>query len=192
MKSSGDQELVKLLARGDHRAFEVIYDRCHLPVFRFAMHMSASHEIADEITQDTFLFLLRKPGSYAAEKGTLLSFLMGVARNLIRRNRRDRSPDLPLEEEGVEERITESASLDSPLDHAIRRQSADALQAALLQVPETYREVMVLCDLQEMTYAEAADILAIPLGTVRSRLHRGHLALLDQLSRATQKTGVKL
>lgn len=192
MKSSSDQELVKLLARGDHPAFEIIYDRCHLPVFRFAMHMSASHEIADEITQETFLFLLRKPSTYAAEKGTLLSFLMGVARNLIRRNRRDTSPDLPLEDDGIEEQITASASPDSPLDHAIRRQSTDALQAALLQVPEAYREVMALCDLQEMSYAEAAAILSIPLGTVRSRLHRGHLALLDQLSRATQKTGAKL
>jgi RNA polymerase sigma-70 factor (ECF subfamily) len=193
MKSSSDQELVKLLARGDHRAFETIYSRCHLPLFRFAMHMSASHEIADEITQETFLFLLRKPSAYAAEKGTLVSFLMGVARNLIRRNRRDTSPDLPLEDDGIEERIAESASPDSPLDHAIRRQSAAALQAALLQVPEAYREVMVLCDLQEMSYSEAAAILSIPLGTVRSRLHRGHLALLDQLSRVTaQKSGVKL
>ncbi len=192
MKSSSDQELVKLLARGDHRAFELIYDRCHLPVFRFAMHMSASHEIADEITQEAFLFLLRKPSAYAAEKGTLLSFLMGVARNLVHRNRRDASPDLPLDDDGIEERITECASPDSPLEHAIRRQSADALQTALLHVPQSYREVIVLCDLQELSYSEAAAILAIPLGTVRSRLHRGHLALLDQLSRATQKTGAKL
>jgi RNA polymerase sigma-70 factor (ECF subfamily) len=192
MKSSSDQELVKLLARGDHRAFERIYDRCHLPVFRFAMHMSASHEIADEITQDTFLFLLRKPSVYAAERGTLLSFLMGVARNLIRRNRRDASPDVPLEDEAIEEQITEAALPDSPLDHAIRRQAADVLQAALLHVPQSYREVIVLCDLQELSYAEAAAILFIPLGTVRSRLHRGHLALLDQLSRTTQKTGAKL
>jgi RNA polymerase sigma-70 factor, ECF subfamily len=193
MKSSSDQELVKLLARGDHRAFEIIYDRCHLSVFRFAMHMSASHDIADEITQEAFLFLLRKPGAYSAEKGTLLGFLMGVARNLVRRHRRDALPDVPLQDDGVEELITESASPDSPLEHVIRRQSAEALQAALLQVPESYREVMVLCDLQEMSYAEAAAILSIPLGTVRSRLHRGHLALLDQLSRTTpaQKSGVK-
>jgi RNA polymerase sigma-70 factor (ECF subfamily) len=193
MKSSSDQELVKLLARGDHGAFETIYSRCHLAVFRFAMQMSGSHEIADEITQEAFLVLLRKPDAYIEGKGTLLNFLMGVARNLILRNRRDASPELALEDDGIEEKISVSASPDSPLDHAIRRQSADALQAALLHIPQSYREVIVLCDLQEMSYSEAAAILAIPLGTVRSRLHRGHLALLDQLSRVTpQKSGMKL
>lgn len=193
MKSSSDQELVRQLARGDHRAFDTVYSRCNLAVFRFAMQMSGSHDIADEITQETFLVLLRKPDAYAAEKGTLLNFLMGVARNLIRRNRRDATPELALEEDGIEQQISAHTSPDSPLDHAIRRQSADALQTALLHVPQNYREVIVLCDLQEMSYSEAAAILAIPLGTVRSRLHRGHLALLDQLSRITpQKSGVKL
>ena len=193
MKSPGDQELVKLLARGDHRAFEIIYDRCRIPVFRFAFHMSGSHEIADEIAQETFLFLLRNPSAYAEDKGSLIGFLIGVARNLVRRTRRDAADDLPLETEGIEERISAVSAPDSPLDLAIRRQSADELQAALSQVPETYREVIVLCDLQELTYAEAAVVLSVPLGTVRSRLHRGHLALLDQLSRSRTpaKSGAK-
>lgn len=189
MKSPSEQELVKLLARGDLPAFETVYERCRQPVFRFALHMSGSHDIADEVTQDTFLFLLRTPSAYAENKGPLLGFLLGVARNLARRARRDLVEDLPLETEGIEEQISTSIPDDTPLDRAIRRQSAEALQAALLQVPQTFREVIVLCDLQEMTYAEAAAILSIPLGTVRSRLHRGHIALLDQLSRS--RTPVK-
>lgn len=192
MKSPGDQELVKRLACGDHRAFEIVYERCRLPVFRFALHMSGSREIADEVTQDAFLFLLRKPGTYAEAKGTLQSFLMGVARNLVRRSRRDATDDLPLDEDGVEEMIAEP-NIETPLDRAMRQQSAEALQAALLQVPQSYREAIVLCDLQEMTYAEAAAILGVPVGTVRSRLHRGHMALVDQLSRSTaaQQSGAK-
>ena len=83
---------------------------------------------------------------------------------------------------------------ESPLEIVIRQQSAAALQSALLEVPQTFREAMVLCDLEEMTYAEAADALGIPIGTVRSRLYRGHIALVDVLSRrgcAQQQPGVK-
>lgn len=193
MKSRSDQELVKLLARGEHAAFEAIYERCRLPVFRFAMHMSGSHEIADEVTQDAFLFLLRQPNTYSVSKGTLQSFLMGVARNLVRRSRRGATDDRSLEEDGVEEMIRVPGAHDTPLEVAIRRQSAEALQTALLQIPASYREVVVLCDLQELSYAEAAAVLNVPIGTVRSRLHRGHLALLDQLSRtqAAVNSGVK-
>jgi RNA polymerase sigma-70 factor (ECF subfamily) len=190
MKSQGDQELVKLLARGDQRAFETVFERCRLPVFRFALHMSGSREIADEVTQDAFLFLLRKPESFSETKGTLQSFLMGVARNLVRRSRRDATDDVPLEEESIDSLEQQG---EGPLEHAMRRQSAEALQAALLQVPEAYREAIVLCDLQELSYAEAAALLGVPVGTVRSRLHRGHLALVDQLSRdeVPQKSGTR-
>lgn len=194
MKSHSDHELIRLLVRGDVDAFERIYDRCRLPVFRFALHMSGSREIADELTQETFLVLLRKPETYSEEKGTLIGFLMGVARNLVRRNRREAVEELPLDPDGMEEMIAETSIVDSPLDRAIRQQSAETLQAALVCVPQSYREVIVLCDLQEMSYAEAASILAIPIGTVRSRLHRGHLALLDQLSRnkSRERSGAKL
>jgi RNA polymerase sigma-70 factor (ECF subfamily) len=190
MKSQGDQELVRLLARGDQRAFETVYERCRLPVFRFALHMSGSREIADEVTQDTFLFLLRKPESFSEAKGALQGFLLGVARNLVRHSRRDVNDDVPLEHEDLGSMEQQG---ETPLDRAIRQQSAEALTAALLHVPEAYREAIVLCDLQEMTYAEAAAILGVPVGTVRSRLHRGHLVLVDQLARDNmpQKSGAR-
>jgi RNA polymerase sigma-70 factor, ECF subfamily len=183
MRSSSDQELVRLLARGDQRAFETVFDRCRVPVFRFALHMSGSHEIADEVTQDAFLLLLRKPEMYASEKGTLVNFLLGVARNLVRRSRREANDDVSLEEDGIESELAENEGRQGPLEHVIREQSAAALQGALLELPQGYREVIVLCDLQDVTYAEAAALLGIPVGTVRSRLHRGHLALVDLLSR---------
>jgi RNA polymerase sigma-70 factor, ECF subfamily len=183
IKSASDQDLVKRLARGDHHAFDEIYDRCRMPVFRFALHMSGSREIADEVTQDAFLFLLHKPAVFSEERGALAGFLIGVARNLVRRTLRAADDGVSLEEEGVESMITETAVSNSPLDLVMRQQSAGTLQAALLEIPQLYREVVVLCDLQEMSYAETALILSIPLGTVRSRLHRGHGALLDVLSR---------
>jgi RNA polymerase sigma-70 factor, ECF subfamily len=193
MKSPSDQDLVQLLARGDHRAFDEIYDRCRMPVFRFALHMSGSRQIADEVTQDAFLFLLRKPAAFSEERGALVGFLIGVARNLVRRTLRAADDGVSLEEDGVESMITDATISNSPLDLAMQQQSAGALQAALLEIPQPYREVVVLCDLQEMSYAETAATLGIPLGTVRSRLHRGHVALLDLLSRrrCAENSGAK-
>jgi RNA polymerase sigma-70 factor (ECF subfamily) len=193
MKSPSDQDLVNLFARGDHHAFDEIYDRCRMPVFRFALHMSGSWEIADEVTQDAFLFLLRKPAAFSEERGALVGFLIGVARNLVRRTLRAADDGVSLQEDGVESMITETAVSNSPLELAMHHQSAGALQAALLKIPQLYREVVVLCDLQEMSYAETASTLGIPLGTVRSRLHRGHVALLDLLprGRCAENSGTK-
>jgi DNA-directed RNA polymerase specialized sigma24 family protein len=112
MKSSpNDQELVRLAARGDHNAFEAIYDRCRVPMFRFALHMSDSREVADEVIQDAFLLLLRKPDAYSGAKGPLLGFLLGVTRNLVRRARREATDDLALEEEGIENKMTAAATI---------------------------------------------------------------------------------
>ena len=161
MKSQGDQELVRLVARGDQRAFETVYERCRLPVFRFALHMSGSREIAD---------------SFSEGRGSLQNFLMGVARNLVRRSRREASDDVPLEDEGVE--LMEQQG-ESPLERAMRQQSAEALQAALLQVPQAYREAIVLCDLQELTYAEAAAVLGVPVRAPVEPTTRWHGAIIE-------------
>ncbi len=194
IKSQSDQELVELLARGDHRAFETVYARCRVPVFRFLLHMTGSREIADEVAQDAFLFLLRKPQAFDGNRGSLTGFLLGVARNLVRHTLRSAPDEVPIEAETLRENdMALDEPLESPLEAAIRQQSAAALQAALLQVPQPFREAIVLCDLEEMSYAEAAGALGIPIGTVRSRLYRGHIALVDILSRqrCAQQPGVK-
>ncbi len=156
--------------------------------------MTGSREIADEVTQDAFLVLLRKPRAFDISKGSLTGFLLGVARNLVRHTLRSVPDEVPIENETFNENdILVEEPLETPLESAIRQQSAAVLQAALLQVPQPFREAVVLCDLEEMTYAEAANALDIPIGTVRSRLYRGHIALVDALSRqgCRQGTGVK-
>lgn len=189
---ASDERLVKLLQDGDRGAFDEIWFRCQRPVYRFALHMSGSQAVADEVTQDTFLFLLQNPAGYSAKKGALTPFLLGVARNYVRHCLRRDLRELPLDDDESDD-IPPMMSARDPFDEAARQQSIDAVWKALLRMPVHHREVVALCDLDEMTYAEAAEILGIPVGTVRSRLHRAHSdlseRLLEQRVSVGQRTG---
>ncbi len=190
---ASDEQLVKLLQGGDKGAFEEIYFRCQRPVYRFALHMSGSTGVAEEITQEVFLFLLQNCAEYSAAKGPLAAFLVGVARNRIRHWLRREVREAPLDDDDTMEDPILPGNGD-PLEEAMRRQSIDAVWRALLRMPQHHREVVAMCDLNEMSYAEAAQALGVPVGTVRSRLHRAHAELAERLFEdrahvAGQRTG---
>ncbi len=190
---ASDERLVKLLQGGDKGAFEEIYFRCQRPVYRFALHMSGSPGVAEEITQEVFLFLLQNCAEYSAVKGTLPAFLVGVARNRIRHWLRQEVREEPLDDSDTADDPVLLMSGD-PLEEAMRKQSIDAVWRALLRMPQHHREVVAMCDLNEMSYSEAAQVLGVPIGTVRSRLHRAHAELADRLFEnhahvAGQRTG---
>src|SRR5437588_6100890 len=84
--SIDDQSLLGQLARGDERAFRVVYDRYNGPIHRFAWHMSGDCAMAEEITQEVFMLLIRQPRKYDPSKGSLGGYLFGIARNLTRRS----------------------------------------------------------------------------------------------------------
>ena len=148
----------------------MLYRRHHGSIFRFALHMSGQRETAEEVTQEVFLTLLAESQKYLAERGDLQAYLIGVARNKVRAQlRRSRGfADLALVERAVEA---------EPLEAMSREQEARALRAAILSLPPNYREVVVLCDLEDMDYACAAGQLGCAIGTVRSRLHRARAIL---------------
>ena len=80
-----DEQLLKMALDGDEEAFTALYRRRHGPIFRFALHMSGSLQVAEEVTQDVFLFLLQRGGDFDPERGALGAYLFGVARNYVRR-----------------------------------------------------------------------------------------------------------
>ena len=80
-----DAELIRLMIGGSEDAFSAIYQRCGPAIYRFALHMTANPQVAEETAQETFLMLIRNPQAYSPDKGPLLSWLLGIARNLIRR-----------------------------------------------------------------------------------------------------------
>jgi RNA polymerase sigma-70 factor (ECF subfamily) len=168
---------------GDEQAFLSIYRRLHPPIFRFALQMSGSPAVADDVTQEVFLALLRDGFGFDPARGPLSSYLYGVARKLILRHL-ERARDGVSLATGEEDCGPELAASEADaLADLTRRESIEAVRLAVLSLPPRYREVVVLCDLQELDYAQAAATLDCAVGTVRSRLHRGRALLLEKLSR---------
>jgi RNA polymerase sigma-70 factor (ECF subfamily) len=178
-----DEQLLAQALTGNEDAFTALYRRRQGPVYRFALHMSGSVQIAEEVTQEVFLFLLQRGRDFDPKRGTLPGYLFGVARNYVRR---------AVEKSASEARTTSPAEDDDPflvtdfdpVREIARSQTSKAVWKAVLSLPEHYREVVVLCDLQELSYADAAQALGCALGTVRSRLHRAHEVLVRKLQRS--------
>ena len=167
---STDGDLLRLSAKGDEDAFLILYRRHQGLVFRFALHMSGSRDIAEEVTQEVFLSMLADAHQYSVERGPLESYLIGMARNQVRRQLRCLRP---LGHGALD--INCAASIeakDQVLNVLSTEQDLRALRDAILKLPANYREVIVLCDLEGMDYIQAAKQLGCAVGTVRSRLHR--------------------
>jgi RNA polymerase sigma-70 factor, ECF subfamily len=176
-----DRELVRQFRGGDREAFLGLY-RTHSPsVFRYALHMSGDRIRADEITQDVFVWLVHHAADWDEARGDLGAFLGGVARKMLLRQQRTERRWAPLQD---------SAATTNGFAGAMEReQEAAELRKAIGALPEAYRGVVVLCDLQGKSYEEAAAIQQCAVGTVRSRLHRarGLLARKLQGKREGQK-----
>lgn len=179
-----DNELLRLMTDGEGQAFSEIYRRHHLSIYRFARLMSDSKTIAEDVTQEVFMTLIREVSRFDCKRGSLRAFLYGIARNYVKRFKRtDRLHVSLADESGNHEDadIVQLIAPDNPLGEFMRNETIKLVRKAVLNLPERYREVVVLCDFQEMSYAEAADVLGCPIGTINSRLHRAHSLLLKKL-----------
>src|SRR5437588_10847869 len=156
-------------------------------VYRVARRLVGSREEAEDLVQDTYARALRSWQQY--QPGTnLRAWLLRILTNLnIDRGRRvQRTPDLQPLEEGdyfLYNRLESTLGDENPdEDRVIERLSQNSVVEALADVPHDFRDVLVLVDIGEFSYAEAAQILDIPVGTVMSRLHRGRRILKQQLA----------
>jgi RNA polymerase sigma-70 factor, ECF subfamily len=173
-------DLVESIARGDREAFARLYRRFRPDVYRFAVHMCGSPSQAEDVVQDVFVAVIDDAARYRRGRSGVLAWLLGIARNHVRRWRH-RRPVLPLPADGTDDGRRISAETD-PIGDLTRERHEAALARALLDLPARYREVIVLCDLQELSYETAAGLLGCAVGTVRSRLHRGRGRLARALS----------
>jgi RNA polymerase sigma-70 factor (ECF subfamily) len=179
---TSDHDLLRRMQGGDEGAFLQLYRRRQGAVYRFAMQMSGSPQLAEDVTQDVFLALMREPGRFDPQRGSLVGYLYGIARNRVLHYLE--SLHLPSAAwEGSDERTSPEplAQRPDPLDDLTRREDIGRLRQAVLALPARYREVVVLCDLHELDYAQAAASLGCAVGTVRSRLHRARSLLLQKL-----------
>jgi RNA polymerase sigma-70 factor (ECF subfamily) len=178
-----DEELLKRSAKGDEEAFTVLYRRHVDVLYRFAFRMTGSSWGAEEIIQDVFMTLVREPGKYDAERGTLPAFLFGITRNKIMKYHERLPREISLverQEDGSGGGLTLRDSF-TPAMWAEQRERLEKVRAAVMELPIEFRETVVLCELEEMTYDQAARMLDCPIGTIRSRLHRGRALLLAKL-----------
>lgn len=174
MNETGDQELLGRMLSGDEGAFTALYRRRQGAVYRFALQMTGSVVVAEDVTQEVFMALIENGRRFDPSKGALASFLYGIARNLVlRRLERER---------GIEPVMDDFAAEEDVLGDLTRRETIDRVRRAVLSLPAVYREAVVLCDLQDVSYQNAAEALECPVGTVRSRLNRGRAMLAQKLA----------
>jgi RNA polymerase sigma-70 factor (ECF subfamily) len=193
-----DDDLLRRIIAGEEDAFVPFYRRWQSRIYRFALHMSGSASVAEDVTQETFMSVIRDASRFDPALGTASAYLFGIARNqVLRRIEKDRVL-VPFPEPDCAGRESQSkasgnghhATSVAPVDLA-RKQTIEHVREAVLSLPGHYREVVVLCDLQEMSYEEAAAALECAIGTVRSRLHRARTLLaakLFELRRSEMKT----
>lgn len=178
-----DEELLLRLQAGDELAFTLLYRRRQGAIYRFALHMTGDLVVAEDVTQEVFLALLTGRLRFDAARGPLAPFLFGVARNRILKRLRQ------LKEVCAEE---DCSIHDDLLGNLVRREAVEQVRRAVLSLPTVYREVVVLCDLEESSYEDAALVLECPIGTVRSRLNRARAMLAQKLKPAASWPGREL
>jgi RNA polymerase sigma-70 factor (ECF subfamily) len=174
---TSDDQLLRLLQRGDADALQNIYRRWQGPVQRFSYQMCGRADQAEEVVQEVFLALIHGYRELDPAKGALGAWLFGVARNQVLRRLEAGRRFEPLEDQ-FEPAVDGDTNV---LDDLTQSENLAALRQAILALPPHYREVVALCDLEELSYEQAAITLQCAVGTVRSRLHRARNLLVEKL-----------
>lgn len=183
-RDAADTDLVRAALDGDRDAFAAIYRRYHAIVYRFARLMSGSTSIAEDVTQETFVALMRDLHRYEPHRAALATYLYGVTRNLTRaRLRRDRR-FVRLDDSGA----AEMPGVQDPSSTLAGSRERDRVRQAIAALPSRYREVVILCAIHGLSYADAAAALRLPVGTIRSRLSRGRQAIASRLQEDDSRT----
>ncbi|PYT48897.1 MAG: RNA polymerase subunit sigma-70 [Acidobacteria bacterium] len=178
-----DDVLLRRAAKGDEEAFTLLYRRHQASMYRFALRMTGNAWAAEEIVQDVFMILMREPKKYDAKRGTLGAFLYGIARNRVMKHLERLPREVSLEEKNGNGTGAQIVLQDTstPATWAEKRERSEQVRTAVLDLPAEFREAVVLCELEEMSYEEAARMAGCPIGTIRSRLHRGRALLMAKL-----------
>jgi RNA polymerase sigma-70 factor (ECF subfamily) len=172
---ASDGDLVRRAAGGEREAFAAIYARYHSRVYRFARMMSGATSVAEDVTQDVFIALMRDLPRYRPQRA-LGTYLYGIARNLVRNRLRREGRFVALDTAAPE-----PAAPDDPCAVLARSRDVARLRRAIADLPSRYREAIILADIHGLSYAETAVVVGAPVGTVRSRLNRGRSLIATRL-----------
>jgi RNA polymerase sigma-70 factor, ECF subfamily len=178
-----DDVLLRRAAKGDEDAFTALYRRHQAALYRFALRMTGNAWAAEEVVQDVFMTLMREPRKYDVSRGPVGAYLFGIARNRVMKHLERLPRELSLEEQNGDGTHAKQVAINrfTPAHWTEQQERSERVRAAVLDLPAEFREAVVLCELEELSYEEAAQLSGCPIGTIRSRLHRGRALLMAKL-----------
>jgi RNA polymerase sigma-70 factor (ECF subfamily) len=169
----GDEDLMPLVGRKDPAAFEVFYDRHGGAAYSLAHRIVGNQALAEDVTQEAFLSIWRSEAGYDRTRGSVRAWALGIVRNRAidaLRREASRGPRLDYDDEGVLERRAAPERTD---EEALRRETARSLRGALEELPSDQSKVIELAYYGGFTHSEIAEMLGMPLGTVKGRMRLG-------------------
>lgn len=184
-----DAQLAQRIAKGDRQALARLYARDSAAVYRYGLALCGNPAWAADAMQEAFMQFIQQSKGYAGERGSLGGYLCGIARHLLLAQLREPKVPEPLDNaaDALPPGIADPA--DGPLELLVARQNTEALLAAVRQLPLPFREALILVDLQEYDYAQAAQISGAPLNTLRTRLFRARKQLAQLLAQPAGTPG---
>jgi RNA polymerase sigma-70 factor (ECF subfamily) len=178
--SVGEGDLLRRAGRGDEAAFLTLYERHRAPVFRFACRVLGSAAQAEDVMQECFLIVLRRPEAFRDERASLRTYLYAIARHLSWQHLRRSGLETTVEE--LPESAAEETETAEPLRRMLEGEAASAVRRAIGMLSPLQREVIVLFEYQEMSLAEIAMVCETDVGTIKARLHRARERLRRELA----------
>ena len=177
--SEPEEDLIARSRDGDVDAFNQIVDMYQRPLYNMALRMLGDAPAAEDATQDAFFSAFRNIGRFKG--GNLKSWLFTIAANACRDVLRSRNVRRTESLDAEDVTIDPPSSTESPEDYAVRREMGQSIQQGLDSIPHDQRLAVVLIDVQGFGYEEAAGVMGISVGTVKSRLSRGRARVRDFL-----------
>jgi RNA polymerase sigma-70 factor, ECF subfamily len=173
-----DELLLSRAGKGDPAAFLELYQRYRNPIFRFSYRLLGSVELAEDITHDCFLNLIRKPANFQSERGSLSTYLYGAARNLALKHFRRTGREAALDEM---ESQPLTAARQQPLRQLLDRELSEKVKEAVSELPDLQREALVLFEYEGLPLNEIAGIVGADVGAVKGRIFRARQRLKNVL-----------
>src|SRR5215470_10123245 len=173
------ERLIREAQKGNEAAFLRLFDEHHLQLYRFAWRLTGSVSDAEDIVQECFLALLRPECGFDERRTSLRTYLLGIVRNQASKRLRHREYVMEEREPAADLRSPETAALQSEMENRVAR--------AVLALPETQREILILAHYEQLRLAEIAEVVGIEVGAVKSRLQRARGSLRETLAEWAEK-----
>lgn len=169
-----EDNLLKKASRGDETAFLLLYERHRDGLYRFIYRLSGSAELAEDITHDCFLSLIRQPERFDPKRASLRTYLYAAARNLAIKHFRHAGCEVEIEDSPEE---LQSPDKYEPLQKLLDEELSDKVRQAIAQLPPLQREALILFEYEDLSLAEIAAIVGADTSAVKARLHRARARL---------------